>query len=162
MTSWEHKAIDVARDFELCLNFREDAYRLSLNTLAGFETMVGKEGCEYRQQLLDRQGDPRYLNSHVTVKNEIVGQVEMRNFSDLPGYGYLHLIYLVPAFRQIGLGYELHQWVVQWMKQQQCRGILLSAGRKNFRAIEFYQKLGWTRGLPNPKHSDTDFYKLDF
>jgi len=154
--------IDLSQDFPICLKFRRDAYFCSFGTLLGFEGMVGEQGAYYRQKILSRQGMDEWAYIHVLLKGEIIGQLELKGYSELNHFGYIHLIYLRPELRGRGFADQIHSYCVSRLKKMNCRGALLSVGEKNLRALSFYRKHGWQDYGVNPKSAFTRFRILEF
>ena len=57
--------------------------------------------------------------------------------------GEIESLYLQPNYRGLGIGRELVQRAVGWLKQQQARAIRLNVLEANKEAITFYQRLGF-------------------
>jgi diamine N-acetyltransferase len=139
----EFRKIDLERDFELCLQYRQDSYFCSFQSLEGFAESVGENGLDYRHKMLARSNDPRWGYFHVYMQERIVGQIEFKTYSHLEQIGYVHLFYLEPSLRGKGLFKQLHQFVVQQMTV--CTGAVLAVARENHVALQAYQKQGWIR-----------------
>lgn len=154
----EFRAIDVERDFERCVAFRKDAWRCSFQTDTGFsDAIVG-----YRERILTRQGDERWFYRHIWLGEELIGQLEFRSFSEQAGTGYVHLFYLRPEYRGMGLAGTLQDYVARALISAGCHCADLSVSRTNVAAIQHYTKWDWQYRAPNPKHSSTDFYRRRF
>ncbi|MEG0175236.1 MAG: GNAT family N-acetyltransferase [Aeromonas sp.] len=152
----EFKEINLERDFELCLEARRDAYFCSFETYNGFAEFI----TGYRERILERQEQTEWFYLHVLVDDKIVGQLEFRSFSDDPETGYVQLIYLFPAYRGTCLAAELQAHIRQQLHSAGCKWVMLSVSRTNLRAINHYRRFGWVFLRPNPKHAETDFYRL--
>ena len=90
-----------------------------------------------------------------------MGQLEFRCFSDEPETGYVQLIYLFPEYRGTGLAAELQAYIRQQLLGAGCKWAILSVSRTNLRALNHYRCSGWTFLRSNPKHEETDFYRLE-
>lgn len=89
-----------------------------------------------------------------------MGQLEFRSFSDEPETGYVQLIYLFPEYRGRGLAAQLQAYIRQQLLGAGCKWAILSVSRTNVRALNHYRRFGWVFLRPNPKHQETDFYRL--
>ena len=152
----EFKEINLERDFELCVEARRDAYFCSFETYDGFAEFI----TGYRERIQERQAQPEWLYLHVWADDKVVGQLECRSFSDEPDTGYVQLIYLFPEYRGIGIATELQAHIRHRLLSMGCKWVMLSVSRTNLRAINHYRRFGWVFLRPNPKHVETDFYRL--
>ncbi|MBA8783300.1 MULTISPECIES: N-acetyltransferase [Aeromonas] len=107
------------------------------------------------------RGQAQWYYLHVWVGEQLVGQLEFRSFSDEPETGYVQLIYLFPEYRGTGLAAELQAYIRQQLLGAGCKWALLSVSRTNLRALNHYRRSGWTFLRSNPKHEETDFYRLE-
>jgi ribosomal protein S18 acetylase RimI-like enzyme len=92
--------------------------------------------------------------------DRIIGQLEFSSISDEPDMGYVQLIYLFPEYRGTGLAAELQAHIWHQLLSMGCKWAMLSVSRTNLRAINHYRRFGWVFLRPNPKHEETDFYRL--
>lgn len=152
----EFKRINLERDFEFCVEARRDAYFCSFDTHDGFAEFISG----YRERILERQEQTEWFYRHIWAGDEIIGQLEFRSFSDEPETGYVQLIYLFPDYRGTGLAAELQAHIRCQLLSEGCKWAMLSVSRTNMRAINHYHRFGWAFLCPNPKHAETDFYRL--
>lgn len=104
---------------------------------------------------------PEWFYIHVWLDNQIAGQLEFRSLSPEPNTGYVHLIYLKPEYRGLGIAKQLQDYIKTNLLNAGCDYAQLSVSRTNARAMKFYLRNGWSFVKPNPKHAETDFYQLD-
>ncbi|MGL6053445.1 MAG: GNAT family N-acetyltransferase, partial [Aeromonas salmonicida] len=108
-----------------------------------------------------RLGQAQWHYIHVWVGEKLVGQLEFRSFSDEPETGYVQLIYLCPDYRGSGLAAGLQAYIRQQLLGAGCKWAILSVSRTNVRALNHYRRFGWQFFRHNPKHVETDFYRLE-
>ncbi|WP_258224372.1 GNAT family N-acetyltransferase [Aeromonas sp. HMWF017] len=72
----------------------------------------------------------------------------------------MQLIYLFPEYRGCGLAAQLQAYIRQQLLGAGCKWAILSVSRTNVRALHHYRRFGWVFLRPNPKHQETDFYRL--
>lgn len=143
-------------DFELCVSARKDAYFCSFGRYDGFEDFI----FGYRERISERLSLREWHYIHVYIGAQFAGQLEFRSVSQEPNTGYIHLIYLKPEFRGLGIGPKLQQYIVDVLLNAECERAILSVSRTNVRALTFYKRYGWKYLTNNPKHDETDFYEL--
>ena len=153
----EFNTIDLDRDYEHCVQARRDAYFCSFHTFDGFADFI--DG--YRERISERLGQAQWHYIHVWVGEQLVSQLEFRSFSDEPETGYVQLIYLFPEYRGTSLAAELQAYIRQQLLGAGCKWAILSVSRTNLRALNHYRRSGWTFLRSNPKHEETDFYRLE-
>ncbi|MNG88800.1 Acetyltransferase (GNAT) family protein [compost metagenome] len=152
----EFKTIVLERDYERCVQARRDAYFCSFHTYDGFAEFISG----YQERIRERLGEREWFYLHVWAGEKLVGQLEFRCFSDDPVTGYVQLIYLFPGYRGTGLAAELQVYIRHQLLSAGCKWAMLSVSRTNMRAINHYHRFGWAFLRPNPKHAETDFYRL--
>jgi ribosomal protein S18 acetylase RimI-like enzyme len=151
--------IDLARDAQACIDFRRDSYFESFGTHEGADAEMGADGALYLEKLRARIAEVPEGNCHLWHGDRIIGQTEMRT-SDDPRMGYVNLFYLVPEWRQRGVGRVLHDHAVAVFAARGKRGLRLSVSRSNARAIAFYRRLGWRRVGQRPNKETMDILEL--
>lgn len=151
------RQISIEDNFDLCMEARKDAYFCSFGHYDGFEDFI----VGYRKRIIERLTEPNWFYIHIFVSGQFAGQLEFRSFSIEPNTGYVHLIYLKPNFRGLGLAVKLQEYIVSVLIQEGCKRALLSVSRTNTRALTFYKRYGWEFARKNPKHDETDFYQLE-
>ncbi|WP_233499180.1 GNAT family N-acetyltransferase [Bacillus weihaiensis] len=79
----------------------------------------------------------------VNEKNHILGQIEVsiRSYENRK-IGYVHLYYLVKEYRGRGFGKRLHDYSLQFFKENQVSNYHLRVSPTNVRALFFYEKMG--------------------
>lgn len=152
----DFKTIDLERDYERCVQVRRDAYFCSFHTYDGFVEFISG----YQERIRERLKQPEWFYLHVWAGETLVGQLEFRSFFDEPGTGYVQLVYLFPEYRGTGLAAELQAYIRHQLRIAGCKWVMLSVSRTNLRAINHYHRFGWQFLRPNPKHAETDFYRL--
>ncbi|SJL83791.1 Acetyltransferase (GNAT) family protein [Vibrio palustris] len=143
-------------DFELCVAARKDAYFCSFGHYDGFDDFING----YRQRVVERLTTLEWFYIHVFVDDQFAGQLEFRSFSPEPETGYVHLIYLKPNFRGLGIAPIIQDYIVSTLSKAGCLRAVLSVSRTNKPALTFYKRHGWQFVRKNPKHDETDFYQL--
>ena len=148
------KVIDIDADFSHCLEFRRDSYFCSFETYTGYaDSIVG-----YEKRMRKRINENHWHYLHIWCGDEMIGQLEFRSFSDLPETGYVHLIYIVPKYRGLGIAKLAQSFIINTLITNNCKNAMLSVSRTNKRAINHYKRFGWKYLRPNPKHEVTDCY----
>jgi ribosomal protein S18 acetylase RimI-like enzyme len=151
--------IELPRDGESCIAFRRDSYFESFGTREGMDAEMGADGGFYLEKLRARMAEIPEGNCHLWHGDRIIGQTEMRTSED-PKMGYVNLFYLVPEWRQRGLGRLLHDHAVEVFTARGKRGLRLSVSRSNARAIAFYRRLGWKRVGMRPNKETMDILEF--
>jgi ribosomal protein S18 acetylase RimI-like enzyme len=154
--------IDLARHAALCLAFRRDMYACSFGGEDGLEDEIGPAGATYLGQLFKRLEHLPEGNAHLWRSGDIVAQTEMSLLEEEPGVGYVHLFYVTPSQRGLGLGRLLHQHAAAVFTGRGMRLMRLSVGARNAPAIGFYRALGWRRvgSRPHREVMDVMEYRL--
>lgn len=147
---------------DICLKFRKDSYFCSFGSMDGALAELGENGEIYFSKMKERINDPQWNFIHVWHHQEIIGQIEFRNFSDLFGFGYVHLFYIKPEYRGVGLFKQLDEYVKKTLSSQKCRGVMLSVSQTNLRALKTYEQHGWKYYSQNPKKELLAFYSKIF
>jgi diamine N-acetyltransferase len=150
--------IDLNTNFTNCFQFREDSYFCSFGTHEGYVETVS----DYHSKLLSRIGLNEWGYFHLWNGGELIGQLEFKSYSEVTGYGYIHLVYLIPSYRGLGLSDIIHRFLIEQLKLMGCIGAVLSVSRTNKQAVSFYHKNGWQYWKPNHNHQLTDFFNIKF
>ncbi|MGZ3769409.1 MAG: GNAT family N-acetyltransferase [Bdellovibrio sp.] len=79
---------------------------------------------------------------------QVVGQIELRKLKD--GCGYISFYYLIPQYRNRGLGRDLDEFAVHELKRQGCHKVRLAVSELNKAGQRFYEKNGWKSLGPDP------------
>ncbi|MBV1928139.1 MAG: GNAT family N-acetyltransferase [Gammaproteobacteria bacterium] len=154
----EFKKIDVERNFSTCFEFRKDSHFCSFGTIDDYEDTIGN----YRERLTDRLNTRDWFYFHIWYDDQIIGQVEFKSYSFKPCYGYVHLIYVAPGYRGLGVADKAEEFIQSTLINLHCLGTILSVSRENKRAINHYSKWNWKYLKENPKHPLTDYYEREF
>ena len=135
--------IDLGRDGDRCVAFREDAYTLSYGDADRFHGSDGLGAVRYLEKM--RQRCERYPGScvHAWEGDRIVGQIELTRLTDAWDTGHVAFYYLVPEVRGRGYGPQLDAYALRYFTQVGCSAVQLGVARSNTRAIRFYQLHGW-------------------
>lgn len=134
------RPINLTEHKKLCVQFRADSYRVTYGDADAFYTDNNVNGEQYLSWLNNIiQQDPEQA-LHVYDGDEIIGQIEMtiRN-----NEGYLNLIYIVPSYRQRGIGYKLHEFIINHFEKRSIAVVKLTVGEDNQPARKFYENVGW-------------------
>lgn len=151
------KSIDIGTHFFECVAFRRDAYFCSFGTDVGFEnSIIGYEAL-LRQNTLEKG----WYYFHIWHESQLIGQLEFRSFSKNPDTGYVQLIYLIPEYRDLGLGTKLQELIRTQLRDAGCSKAMLCVSRANETALRHYKRSGWEYLFPNPKGKNMDFYQID-
>ena len=142
--------IDLARDSDLCVEFRRDSYASSFENGGGiFDAENGEDGADYLSWLAERITEFPEGCVHAYLGDRIVGQLEARIRN--PELGYVNLFYLVPDCRGTSLGEELHKYLELTMRSRSIKRVQLTVGTGNARAMAYYTKHGWkSLGFKDP------------
>jgi ribosomal protein S18 acetylase RimI-like enzyme len=103
------------------------------------------EGVEYYQKAIS---DPNYLTLVAEIGTDIVGYV-IGCANNKYGYrnkptGELENIYVTENVRHAGIGRNLVDNLLVWLKTKGIKRIVVTAYSKNESAINFYDELGFT------------------
>ncbi|EGR7977946.1 GNAT family N-acetyltransferase [Vibrio vulnificus] len=133
--------IETEGTLDLCVQFRRDAHIVSFGDDTNFN--VGETKAWFTKlNTFDNSGF-----YHVFKNNEVIGQIEFRNgLLDEQGvkFGYINLLYLLPEYRNKGLGSELEDFIFAQFKNERCAYAHLRYIPANLQAVSFYHKHGWT------------------
>lgn len=151
------EVIDINAHFSKCVAFRRDSFFSSFHTYEGFEETIHG----YQERMQERINEDSWYYFHVWHESELIGQLEFKSFSTLTGVGYVHLIYLGPEYRGLGLASKLQEFIRTHLLMAGCSKAMLSVSRSNERALRHYKRVGWRYLYPNPKSQEMDFYQLE-
>ncbi len=150
--------IDLARDSDTCIRFREDSYICSFGDAALFYGDDRRGVERYVQFLTERMASFPGSCQHAWLGDRIVGQLEMGRVRADPSIGYVNLFYLIPEMRGQGLGAELDDRAQSFFVERGLRRARLSVALHNASAWRFYMKRGWVDQGPS---SAPDVHWLD-
>ena len=151
--------IDLARDIELCIRFREDSYICSFGDAAQFHGEDNSGVDHYRKFLSDRLANDPESCQHVWLGERIVGQLEFGKVRLDPSIGYVNLFYLIPELRGQGHGAALDERAQAFFLARNLRRARLSVSVQNASAWRFYRKHGWVD--QGPIHSASGVHWLE-
>jgi ribosomal protein S18 acetylase RimI-like enzyme len=153
--------IDLPAAAETAVAFRADSFACSFGSAERFYEA-------------DHKGDERYLLwlqelmrsipgscVHVWNGQSVMGQIEMNRFKPDPKIGYVSLYYLVPEYRNRGLGRQLDEYATAYLRSGGFRVARLSVSPSNLQAMRFYLKNGWKDLGPRAGHSDIHLMEKD-
>ncbi|HIF5642077.1 TPA: GNAT family N-acetyltransferase [Vibrio parahaemolyticus] len=132
--------IEMDDTLNLCMRFRRDAHIVSF----GNDFSFNADETEAWFTKLSTFDDSGFY--HVFNNDEVIGQIEFRNgLVDEQGikFGYINLLYLLPEFRNNGLGSKLEDFILAKFKNNQCAYAQLRYIPANLQAVSFYRKHGW-------------------
>ncbi|PWR00735.1 GNAT family N-acetyltransferase [Leucothrix pacifica] len=130
------KQVNLKRHFNLCYEFRRDSHFCSFGTYEGYEESV----IGYQEKIQQRLNNPSWHYLHIWHEQKIIGQLEFKSFSFLENTGYVHLIYVIPEFRGLGVADKAEMLIAEKLKNQGCVQSLLSVSRENERAVRHYRR----------------------
>jgi ribosomal protein S18 acetylase RimI-like enzyme len=130
--------IDINKHKNYILPFRRDSFIISFGTDKDF----GSEE-EYLNWIKIRS--MKYPNGFVIVVEDetVIGQLELtiREYNENQ-IGYINLYYLIPEKRGIGLGKKLHEYALNFFKENSLSEYHLRVSPTNYQALSFYRKNG--------------------
>ena len=132
--------IDLKKNFNLCIKFREDTHCCSFQSLKDFSSQVGVNGEKYSKYLSSYKSEGL---KHIVYKGEIIGQVEFTLMPANSKIGYINLIYVAQSFRGKGIAEKAMVFVMEYFLNNSCEEVMLSVSRTNHRAIKYYEKHGF-------------------
>jgi ribosomal protein S18 acetylase RimI-like enzyme len=102
---------------------------------------------EKRQKYFEKafaEGEEK--NALIFVENKAVGLIcigKCRDTDKIGSYGEIWGIYLLPEYWYMGIGTELMNWGIEEVKKRNYHNVTLWVLEENFRAREFYEKMGF-------------------
>jgi ribosomal protein S18 acetylase RimI-like enzyme len=87
--------------------------------------------------------------------------MEMDQFKDDPTIGYVNLYYLIPGYRDRGLGLRLDEHATSYLRARGFHKARLSVSPTNVRAMKFYLKNAWQDLGPRPDHPEVHLMEKD-
>ena len=159
--------IDLERHADLCAQFRADSFRVSFGT---DERVYQEHATSPTTVHPDGRGRARYVTwlaqrmcgfpgscVHVWHQDGVVGQIEIGRFRGDTSVGYVNLLYLIPAYRGRGLGAQLEQYALAFLRRAGYQRVRLSVSATNHQAIAFYLKHHWQDLGPRADHPDSHY-----
>ncbi len=132
--------VDLTQHLKLCLQFREDAHRVSYGETSSFNA---SEITKWFEHLVEKN-PTGFL--HLMHKDQIIGQLEFKcGFEDNDGQlaGYINLLYLLPEYRGQGWGQKVHDHIIALFTANNYQYAYLRCLPQNSIAAAFYQKNQW-------------------
>ncbi len=129
--------IDADKHSEIILDFRRDSFVFSFGEITSFD-----EG-KYIEWLIENLQSYPQGSVLVSENGKWIGQLELsiKDFNEMR-IGYIHLYYLIPEKRGMGIGKELYQYAVNFFREYGVTEYHLRVSVTNKSAMKFYQKLG--------------------
>jgi ribosomal protein S18 acetylase RimI-like enzyme len=156
------KPIDLEKNLDLTIRFREDAFICSFGTGEKFWQENGPKAERYVEWLRTKlEKDPQSA-VHVWQGNRIVGQMELSRFKPDPAVGYVNLYYIVPEFRGSGISHLLDEYAVKYLRARGHEIARLSVSPSNPRAVRYYTRMGWTDLGVRADAPDRVFFEREF
>jgi len=94
--------------------------------------------------------DPEAIYS-VWYEDKLVGQIDLKTSWKEKNCGYVSFFYLLPEYRNRGLGAILDQYATSAFKKKGLLKAQLTVSEMNLPGIKFYEKNGWKRVGPDPE-----------
>jgi len=122
------EVINLDQHFDICYEFRRDSFICSFGTEVGYEeSVVG-----YQAKIHERLNNSHWFYLHIWHDEKIIGQLEFKSFSFLERTGYIHLIYITPEFRGLGVADKAESVIVERLKELYCHSAVV-VGEQNQR-----------------------------
>ena len=157
----EFVPIDIERNAGSCIQFRRDSFVATLpRGESAYLTSFGPNGdASYLAWLSSLLRENPTGCAHVLVDGKISGQIESRQKFD-GKEGYVHLFYLQPNSRRLGIGRQLHDFVSAHYQGTGAQRLALTTHPYNTSAVSFYRALGWRDFGPPPGRPE--FLRFEF
>lgn len=95
--------------------------------------------------------DPAHSFFSVWDNDQLIGQIELSNYKEIPDCGYVSFYYLKPEYRNKGLGQQLDHFAITEFKKYGYKKARLTVSEINKPGQRFYQKNGWRPLGPDPE-----------
>lgn len=126
--------IQLPRDLDTVLTHRRDAQTVSFGETESFNS---ERYLPFLERLIHQNSGYAFL---LKKEKETIGQMEIAVKGD---QGYIYLFYLLPDYRDQGLGKNLLDQAEHIFHQSGCSYAQLRVSSMNHRAISFYEKNGF-------------------
>ena len=156
-TELRFEPIDLDSAAEIAIAFRADSFKCSFGSAQRFYEADGKGHERYLGWIRQLMQSIPGSCVHVWNGESVIGQIEMNRFKGDPQMGYVNLYYLVPAYRNRGLGRRLDEYATAFLYGIGFRAARLSVSPTNQQAMRFYLKSGWSDLGPRPGHPEVHF-----
>ena len=88
-------------------------------------------------------------NCQLWFDDKIIDQSEMKTVDDA-NVGYVSLLYLIPEYRDQGVGKLLHRHAVEVFSELGKSSLQLNVSNSNKQPLSFYTNQGWVNLGPRP------------
>jgi ribosomal protein S18 acetylase RimI-like enzyme len=146
--------IDLDTAAEAAVAFRADSFVCSFGSAERFYEADGKGHERYLVWLRQLMQSIPGSCVHAWDGGTVIGQLEMNRFKGEPRLGYVNLYYLVPEYRNRGLGRRLDEYATAFLRSLGFPAARLSVSPTNQQAVRFYSKNGWQSLGPRPDHPE--------
>jgi ribosomal protein S18 acetylase RimI-like enzyme len=137
--SLSYRTIDLRRDARLVVAHQLDACICSFGDASRFQG--ARRYLRWVESKLEEFPDGFLM---AFAAGRCVGQIELEAPYGL-NWGYANLFYVTPEFRGMGFGQLLHHRAEAYFKSWEAMQINLHCSPTNWRALNFYRKLGYRR-----------------
>ncbi|HWO74626.1 MAG TPA: GNAT family N-acetyltransferase [Bacillus sp. (in: firmicutes)] len=131
------ETIDLTKERTRVIEFRKDSFKESFGNSSDFD--------EHDYLIWLQEQVKNFPDGFVMVeeRGKTIGQLELsiRSFQG-KDIGYVHLFYLIPEKRGLGLGKELYAYANEFFNNNNVEEFHLRVSPTNVRALHFYQKNG--------------------
>ena len=135
--------IDLDSTAETAVAFRADSFACSFGSAERFYETDGHGHERYLVWLRRLMQSIPGSCVHAWDGGTIVGQIEMNRFKGEADLGYVNLYYLIPDYRNRGLGRYLDEYATKFLHSLGFPAARLSVSPTNQQALRFYTKNGW-------------------
>jgi RimJ/RimL family protein N-acetyltransferase len=131
------KTIDIEKHCDEVVRFRKDSFLVSFGDISDFNE------AEYLNWLKDKLIEFPEGFVMVEENGRFIGQLELsiRKYEGR-NIGYVHLYYLIPEKRGKGIGQELHNYAINFFRNNKVTEYHLRVSPNNTQAMKFYKKNG--------------------
>jgi ribosomal protein S18 acetylase RimI-like enzyme len=150
--SLSFREIDLARDSDICVQFRAESFVESFGSAEKFFRAAGEGARDYLEGLRNKNRDWPGSCVHAWLENRIVGQIELRRDRTDATRAHVLLYYLRSDLRGRGFGEQLDAYVRGLCRADGVHAATLRVSPSNARAVAFYRKQGWHDRGPDPEH----------
>lgn len=142
------RPMDPDRDSALLVTFGRDLITVNFGSAARFSERFGDDGLGYVAWIGGLLAANADAAQFACLAGEPVGMIIVGAWADDPAEGYIHHLYLTPAWRGRGLGRHPEGRALAALRAAGFSRIRLSAAPANRQAWHFYRALGWTDAGP--------------
>ncbi|CAH0311920.1 hypothetical protein SRABI96_05039 [Peribacillus sp. Bi96] len=135
------RTIDIDKDKDIIVTFRKDSFVVSFGSEEGF-------GDAHTYLIRMKERVRKFPDGQVIIEKDQkpIGQMELQ-IREYEGteIGYVNLFYLIPEYRNKGLGKELVRYAENFFRQFTVSEYHLRVSPDNQRAIRLYTKSGMVK-----------------